>query len=139
MQWEAGPQAGFSTVEPWIALNENYKEINAAEQLARPDSLFHCYRQLIALRKAQPVIRHGIFELLDPDDPQRIGYRRRYRDPVSGQTHVLLLLANLTATPLSMPHFDQAPGADRLLIGNYPEAPTSALFAPYQTAVWLLT
>ena len=138
MQWEAGPQAGFSTAEPWIALNENYREINAAEQLARPDSLFHCYRQLIALRKAQPVIRHGIFELLDPDDPQRIGYRRRYRDPVSGQTHILLLLANLTATPLSMPHFDQAPRADQLLIGNYPEAPTNALFAPYQTAVWLM-
>ncbi|MFB0586660.1 DUF3459 domain-containing protein, partial [Aeromonas salmonicida] len=69
------------------ALNANHLEINAAEQLARPDSPFHCYRQLIALRKAHPVIRHGDFELLDGDDPERIGYRRRWQDPASAERH----------------------------------------------------
>jgi glucan 1,6-alpha-glucosidase len=136
MQWDAGHHAGFSTANPWIALNANYMDINAAEQLARPDSLFHCYRQLIALRKAHPVIRHGDFELLDGDDPQRISYRRRWQDPASGERHTLLLLANLTERPLVMPHFDQVEESATLLIGNYPDAPTTT-FAPYQAAVWL--
>lgn len=111
-------------------------EINAAEQLARPDSLFHCYRQLIALRKAHPVIRHGDFELLDENDPLRISYRRRWRDPATGQTQTLLLLANLTAAPLPMPHFDKLTSDASLLMGNYPSQPEPC-FAPYQAAAWL--
>ncbi|MFQ2262152.1 alpha-glucosidase [Aeromonas dhakensis] len=137
MQWDAGPRAGFSTATPWIALNTNHIEINAAEQLARPDSPFHCYRQLIALRKAHPVIRHGDFELLDGDDPERIGYRRCWQDPVSGERHTLLLLANLTDHPLVMPHLDQLEAGATLLISNYPGQP-AATFAPYQAAAWLL-
>ncbi|WDF93642.1 alpha-glucosidase [Aeromonas dhakensis] len=137
MQWDAGPRAGFSTATPWIALNTNHLEINAAEQLARPDSPFHCYRQLIALRKAHPVVRHGDFELLDGDDPERIGYRRRWQDPASGERHTLLLLANLTKRPLVMPHFDQVKAGATLLMSNYPGQPT-ATFAPYQAAAWLL-
>ncbi|MBO2900988.1 alpha-glucosidase [Aeromonas dhakensis] len=137
MQWDAGPSAGFSTATPWIALNTNHLEINAAEQLARPDSPFHCYRQLIALRKAHPVIRHGDFELLDGDDPERIGYRRCWQDPASGERHTLLLLANLTDHPLVMPHFDQVEAGAPLLISNYPGQP-AATFAPYQAAAWLL-
>ena len=137
MQWDAGPYAGFSTATPWIALNTNHIVINAAEQLARPDSPFHCYRQLIALRKAHPVIRHGDFELLDGDDPKRISYRRRWHDPDTGARHTLLLLANLTAHPLPMPHFDKVERGMALLMGNYPGQPES-LFAPYQCAVWLM-
>ncbi|MFQ2254801.1 alpha-glucosidase [Aeromonas sp. DNRA1] len=137
MQWDAGPHAGFSTATPWIALNANHLEINAAEQLARPDSPFHCYRQLIALRKAHPVVRHGDFELLDGDDPDRIGYRRRWQDPASAERHTLLLLANLTEHPLIMPHFDQVEAGATLLMSNYPGQPV-ATFAPYQAAAWLL-
>ncbi len=136
MQWNGGPHAGFSTTTPWIALNANHVEINAAEQLARPDSPFHCYRQLIALRKAHPVIRHGNFELLDRDDPEHISYRRHWQDPASGEQHTLLLLANLTATPLPMPHFDKVTDEMRLLLANYPSEP-QPLFAPYQCAIWL--
>ncbi len=136
MQWDAGPHAGFSATTPWIALNANHIEINAAEQLARPDSPFHCYRQLIALRKAHPVVRHGNFELLDGDDPERISYRRHWQDPASGDRHTLLLLANLTANPLPMPHFDKVTDKMRLLLANYPSEPLP-LFAPYQCAIWL--
>ena len=33
MQWDDSPYAGFSDVEPWIEVNENYHQINAASQL----------------------------------------------------------------------------------------------------------
>jgi len=32
MHWDSGPNAGFSTGNPWIMLNPNYREINAEEQ-----------------------------------------------------------------------------------------------------------
>ena len=32
MQWDATPNAGFSTHEPWFAVNPNYREVNVAVQ-----------------------------------------------------------------------------------------------------------
>lgn len=32
MQWDASPNAGFTTGTPWIGVNPNYKEINAQQE-----------------------------------------------------------------------------------------------------------
>ena len=48
MQWDDSAQAGFTDGAPWIKVNTNYKEINAAQQLEDPNSIFHFwpdYRQ----------------------------------------------------------------------------------------------
>ena len=50
MQWDGSEHAGFTTGEPWIAVNPNHTEINAAAAIADPDSVFHHYRKLIELR-----------------------------------------------------------------------------------------
>ena len=50
MQWDSGPQAGFTTGQPWISANPNHVEINAADQVGRPGSVFEHYRQLVELR-----------------------------------------------------------------------------------------
>ena len=52
IQWSAETNAGFSTDKPWLAVNPNYKEINAAEQETRRDSVLQYYRRLTALRKS---------------------------------------------------------------------------------------
>ncbi len=39
MQWDASPNAGFTTGEPWIMVNPNYTQINAAQQVNDPDSV----------------------------------------------------------------------------------------------------
>ncbi|MGL5973861.1 MAG: glucohydrolase, partial [Aeromonas sobria] len=59
-----------------------------------------------------------------------------WQDPKTGEQHTLLLLANLTANPLPMPHFDKVESSMRLLMSNYPSQ-AAPLFAPYQCAVWL--
>ena len=41
VQWDASPHAGFTTGTPWIAVNPNYPEINAAAQVDDPDSVFY--------------------------------------------------------------------------------------------------
>ena len=52
VQWDGSEHAGFSTGEPWMAVNENYREINVAQQEADPDSVLNFYRKAIHLRKS---------------------------------------------------------------------------------------
>ncbi len=64
MQWSTDTQAGFTTGTPWIKVNPNYKEINVAGALADPNSIFHYYKKLIRLRKENPVIIYGAYDLI---------------------------------------------------------------------------
>lgn len=66
MQWSDEPGAGFTTGEPWLALNPAAREINAAAQVGVAGSVFEFYRELIALRRELPVLVAGDFELLSP-------------------------------------------------------------------------
>ena len=63
--------------EPWIKVNPNYKQINAAEQLKDPNSIFHYYQKLIRLRKEMDIIVYGEFEALYRDHEQIFAYIRR--------------------------------------------------------------
>ena len=76
VQWDDSQQAGFTTGEPWIAVNPNYTQINAKAETADPGSVFHYYRKLIALRKEYPIIVYGRYELLMEDDEELFVYTR---------------------------------------------------------------
>ena len=95
MQWDDSPNAGFTTGTPWIMVNPNYKEINAREQMARPDSVFHYYKTLISLRRNSPLsdlLMNGHYTLLLPQDPELFVYQREYE----GQK--LLVACNLSGS-----------------------------------------
>ena len=77
MQWDDSAQAGFTDGAPWIKVNPNYKEINAAQQLEDPNSIFYYYQKLIRLRKEKDIIVYGGFEPLYRDDEQIFAYIRR--------------------------------------------------------------
>lgn len=77
MQWNDSAQGGFTSGEPWIRINSNYKEINAAQQLGDPDSVFHYYQKLIRLRKEKDIIVYGDFEALCRDDDKIFAYTRK--------------------------------------------------------------
>jgi oligo-1,6-glucosidase len=64
MQWDASEQAGFTDGVPWIKVNPNHKEINVSQALADPDSIFYYYRKLIQLRRENPVIVYGSYDLI---------------------------------------------------------------------------
>ena len=77
MQWDDSAQGGFTSGEPWIRINPNYKEINAVQQLGDPDSVFHYYQKLIRLRKEKDIIVYGDFEALYRDDDKIFAYTRK--------------------------------------------------------------
>ena len=78
VQWNNHAFAGFSTVEPWIAVNDNYEKINVEQALADSDSIFYTYQKLIALRKANPIMIWGDFELVDTQE-EVFAYLRKYQ------------------------------------------------------------
>jgi oligo-1,6-glucosidase len=80
MQWSADPHGGFTTGQPWLAVNPNYVEINAAAQLEDPDSVFHHHRRLIALRHQTPALVHGASVDIDPKHEQIFAYTRTLAD-----------------------------------------------------------
>jgi oligo-1,6-glucosidase len=93
MQWDASPNAGFTDGEPWLAVNPNHAEINAAAQVDDPDSVFNHYRRLIELRHTLPVVAEGDFTPLAEDHPQIYAYVRRLGDDE------LRVVANLSSEP----------------------------------------
>ena len=80
MQWDDGPNAGFTTGRPWFFVNGNYREVNVRTEDADPDSLLNFYRRLIAFRRATPVVLRGDYRELFPRDRHFYVYERRYFD-----------------------------------------------------------
>ena len=129
MQWTAGAEAGFTTGTPWMKVNPNHTEINAAAALADPDSVFYTYRKLIALRKANPVFVEGDFALLAPEDEQVFAYLRR------GAGQEMLVAVNWSGRPAPF----QLPAA---FAGCRPAlatqgAPQAGTLRPWEAQLWL--
>ena len=130
MQWDDTACAGFTTGTPWLPVNENYHEINAARALEDPDSVFYYYQKLIRLRKTTPVIRHGDFTLLDENDEKVFAYIRR------DEAHSLLVVCNFTGEQLDYavpPEFENG----ECVISNYPTQ-SSTVLRPYEAYMLLV-
>jgi glycosidase len=111
MQWDASPNAGFTTpgATPWLPVAPDAATVNVAGQSEDPDSILTLTRRLLQLRKEDPVLRVGDFEPLGPTPDGVIGFRR------VGQGRRLDVLLNLTAEPGSVP----GGGPGRVLIGTH--------------------
>ncbi|MBF6626060.1 alpha-glucosidase [Aerococcaceae bacterium zg-BR9] len=68
MQWNDDEHAGFTDGTPWLAVNDNYSEINVEAALNNPESIFYTYQRLIELRKNHPIVTWGDYQLLDTAD-----------------------------------------------------------------------
>jgi oligo-1,6-glucosidase len=113
MQWDASEHAGFTTGEPWLAVNPNHAQINARAALADPDSVYHHYRTLIELRHNEPVVAHGDFTMLLADDEQVYAFSRRLGDVE------LLVLGNFSGRRVAVDLPDAAAWAGaELLVAN---------------------
>lgn len=138
MQWNSSKNGGFTEGTPWIMVNPNYKEINAEQEMADPDSVFHYYQHLIALRRSSSwsdIIVYGHYELLAPENPQVFAYTREY------EGRKLLVICNLSSEKVSfeIPDSVSWTQADRL-IGNYKyqELARKTELRPWEAGVWAI-
>jgi oligo-1,6-glucosidase len=78
MQWDGSPQGGFTAgPKAWLAVNPNYKEINADTQISDPDSIYSYTKQAIALRHAHQAFVYGDYQDIDPVNPAIFAYTRK--------------------------------------------------------------
>jgi oligo-1,6-glucosidase len=135
VQWDASANAGFSAGTPWIAVNPDHVDVNAAAQVGVDGSVFEHYRQLIALRHADPVVTDGAFALLLPEHPAIWAFLRR------GPDAELLVAANFSADPVSAALPLDAGWADaEIVLASDPDRSPRQLpelaLAPWESAVW---
>ena len=129
MQWSGEANAGFTTGLPWIAVNPNYQEIHAEQQMKDETSIFSCYQKLIALRKQYPVFIYGDFQLMYETHPDLFVYQRTWK----GQK--LFVYANFHGTEVAVPEWHIGDGT--VLMHNYSDWKEGVL-RPYEAYMVLL-
>ena len=118
MQWNDTKHAGFTTGTPWFTVNPNYENINAANALKNPDSIFYHYQKLIALRKEREILTDGDFRMLCMEHPDVFAYERTWK----GET--MLVVCNFYGknTQVSFESELQGKLPGKIVLSNYPDS-----------------
>jgi oligo-1,6-glucosidase len=128
VQWDDSPSAGFTTGTPWLAVNPDHVDWNAARQRKDPQSVLAHYRRLIALRHEEPVVALGDFAMLLPDHPEVYAFTRSLDD------EVLLVVCNLSRTLQPLAELLPAARDADLVLGNLQGA-DPAVLRPWEARV----
>ena len=131
VQWNDSANAGFTSGNPWLPLNPNYKEINVASQENDPDSLLSFYKELITLRKNPEYKETVVYGELIPYLEEQHNLMSYYRKG----DKTLLVLGNFQKEPQTV----KLPSAcHKVLLNNYPElniSDDSVILDNYQAVV----
>ncbi len=130
VQWSSEENAGFTTGTPWFYVNENYKEINVADQEQDANSVLNFYRKAIELRKTLSSVRHGNYKEHGKLSGRLYTYSRE------DDKERLLIVCSFTekTTNWRAPKgFDLSTA--ELILANY-ENPTLETIKPYETRVY---
>jgi alpha-glucosidase len=97
MQWDDGPQAGFSAVEPWLPLSDDWATRNVEGQRSDPASMLTLHRRLLALRRDHAALAIGDYRGVRPGAAEVFAYERFAGD------EVLRVVLNFGAEPQTLP------------------------------------
>lgn len=141
MQWDAGPNAGFSRrelpPEPLYAplIDDErfgYQRVNVVSQRADPASLWHTLRRMIAVRKGHPAFGCGDYEFLPIGNLAVLALVR------TCATETVLALHNLSVQPqtirLDLGPFGRSSAGDLLSARQFPtvgDSPYPVTLDPY--------
>ncbi|QDV26435.1 alpha-amylase family glycosyl hydrolase [Aureliella helgolandensis] len=79
MPWDDSANAGFSLADPWLPLNDDWRERNVAAQARDPNSLLSLYRSLLSLRRTHAALTIGRCVLMDAAEDV-LAFERQYGD-----------------------------------------------------------
>jgi alpha-glucosidase len=96
MQWDAAPNAGFTTGEPWLPVADDFAAVNVAAQRADPGSILSLHRRLLKLRRAEPALAVGSYTRVEAEGDV-LAYVREH----GGERFFVAL--NLGSHPTSLP------------------------------------
>ena len=132
MQWSGKANAGFTDGTPWITPPDNFRTINAEAEALDKDSILYYYKELIRLRKENPVISDGQIEFLCNDRAEVFAYRR-FLDQDE-----LFVFNNLTGKEVALAGTPWT-AEYRKVIGNYADIAVKdgcLVLRPYESIVY---
>lgn len=131
MQWT--PQGGFTTGTPWLAMNPNTQEVNVEDTLRDKESIFYTYQHLIKLRKSEPILTNGKFELMLANHETIFAYKRHW------ESTTWVIIANFSDQPqqISFEELHMNKGKFDHVIGNttLKESAQGFELGPYDAAI----
>jgi glycosidase len=131
MQWDDGPNAGFSSAAPehlYLPVDPSPGRPTVAAQLADEDSLLHLVRRLIALRRASPAL--GMAGSLDV---LHAGYPFVY---LRGGTHLVVVNPSGRPVRAELPRLGEA---SAVVSSGVTVVPGSAQIEPFGYGIFELT
>src|SRR5262249_14409913 len=111
MQWDAGPFAGFSTVEPWLPLADDAHAENVANDRGDATSIYNLHRRLLALRRATSALTLGSYRPIVASGDLLLFVREH-------GTQRILVALNLGGDPAVVSSLNR-PWRGRLLLSTY--------------------
>jgi oligo-1,6-glucosidase len=112
MQWDGSTNAGFTSGTPWLPVNPNFTEINVQVEDSDSNSVLNHFRAMTELRKQNPILVYGSYELLMPEHSTVYAYTRTMDDKK------LLVLLNFSKESSTV-SLDKDWAASPILINNY--------------------
>jgi oligo-1,6-glucosidase len=135
MQWTADTNAGFTTGAPWIRINPDYRTVNVAEAESDTSSVLHYVRRLLRLRKSDPALVYGKYQLLDRENPEVYAYTRS----LNGRTLMVALSFSTRGGRTALP---AGYTSGKVVMNNQATSPLRGarlVLEPYQAVVLELT
>ncbi|GMF04734.1 unnamed protein product [Ambrosiozyma monospora] len=130
VQWDDSTYAGFSKVEPWTRVNDNYKELNVEKQTNDPNSVLSYYKKALKVRHDYPdLFVHGEFNHVEFDNEKVMSYTKTF----NGKTAYVVL--NLTKE--TVPFHVQVEGDLKLVLTNIDQEDEGSL-KPFESRVYLV-
>jgi alpha-glucosidase len=130
MPWNDSAFAGFSSTEPWLPLNQDWRSRNVEAMEKDPSSILSLYRSLLQLRRAYRSLSLGKIDLAAPEEDV-LAYERRYGD----ERVFVALNFGVERRVLNLP-----PDASiaRVLSSTHPSRPTDGSLEPNEGRILLL-
>lgn len=130
VQWDDSANGGFSTGKPWMRINDNYKEVNAASQVNDDKSLYNFWKKALLVRKEhKDLLIYGSMEILDFDNQNIFSYVK-----TSGKDKAYVVL-NFTSE--SQAFEPKVEGKLELVLTN-DESSTESKLAPYEGRLYIV-
>ena len=124
MPWNNGPQGGFSTGKPWIALHSRFREINVEKDWASERSVYRFYQSLLRLRRDHEAFLDGTFTVISSENDPYMIYTR------SGKDETWAVICNFEREQnIELPFECEKP-----LLANLNRSSAAGKYAPYECA-----
>jgi oligo-1,6-glucosidase len=130
-QWDSSANAGFTTGTPWLKVNPDYPNVNAAAQDKDPNSVLNYFRKITQLRKENLVLVYGKYTLLDKDNPDVYAYTRELDDK---KLLILLNFKSITGSVKTGLDLSKA----KPVMGNYASPSKDGTLQPYEAIIYEL-